>query len=61
VINRLKAAMKSKQENRSRRNGEVLKIGDVLISRKLNAMVKGPNDGPKEDHSHFLNKVDTET
>jgi hypothetical protein len=53
--------MKSRQENRSRRNGEVLKIGDVLISRKLNAMVKGPNDAPKEDHSHFLNKVDTET
>lgn len=42
-------------------NGEVLKIGDVLTSRKLKATVKGPNDHSKEDHSHFFKKVNTET
>ncbi len=43
-------------------NGEVIKINDVLISRKLNATIKVPNDPPKEDHSRFFKKVvDTDT
>ena len=61
VINRQKQAMKHSETKKKDMNGEVIKINDVLISRKLNATIKAPYDIPKEDHSRFFKKVDTNT
>jgi hypothetical protein len=63
VINRQKQAMKNRQleEASANKRGNILKIADVLTSRKLNATIKGAHEANKEDHSHFLNKMDMET
>jgi hypothetical protein len=63
VINRQKQAMKNRQleEASANKRGNILKIADVLTSRKLNATIKGAHEAHKEDHSHFLNKMDMET